>query len=63
MQPVRYFVVNAKTGIAHIYGYCQQTKPRSVPIRLFENFQELEQYACRPLQLCCQCSRQLEENK
>lgn len=63
MQPVRYFVVNSKTGVAHIYGYCQQTKPRGVPIRLFDSLRELEQYACRPLHLCRDCGRQQDKNK
>ena len=56
MHPIRYFVINEKTNIMHIHGYCQQTKPRSVPIRLFDTIRELEAYAGRPLQLCKACA-------
>ena len=55
MKPIRYFVINEKTNIMHIYGCCQQTKPRRIPIRLFDTRQELEAYAGRPLQLCKAC--------
>ena len=57
MKPIRYFVINEKTSVMHIYGCCQQTKPRSVPIRLFDTRQELEAYAGRPLQLCMACAK------
>ena len=57
MKPVRYFVINEKTNIMHIYGGCQQTKPRSVPIRLFDTKQELEAYAGRTLTLCKACAK------
>ena len=51
----RYFVINARTNILHIYGCCRQTKPRSVPIRLFDSPKEAESYAGRPLVLCKHC--------
>ena len=41
----------------HIYGCCQQTKPRSVPIRLFDTSRELENYAGRSLKLCKACAK------
>ena len=62
-MPIRYFVINGKTNIMHIYGYCQQTKIRNVPIRLFDTPQELETYAGRPLTLCENCRKKLDENK
>lgn len=57
MKPVRYFVINSKTDIMHIHGYCQQTKPRRVPIRLFDTAAELEAYAGRRLTLCRACAK------
>ncbi len=63
VQPVRYFIINAKTDIMHAYGHCQQTKPRSVPIRLFDTQAELEAYACRPLKMCKACQKSLERAK
>lgn len=63
MKPVRYFVINTKTDIMHIDGFCQQTKPRSVPIRLFDTYQELETYAGRSLKLCKACAKAANENK
>ena len=45
----------------HIYGGCQQTKPRSVPIRLFDTSQELEKYAGRSLKLCKACAKALRK--
>lgn len=62
-MPIRYFVINAKTNIMHIYGCCQQTKVRNVPIRLFDTPQELEAYAGRKLTLCENCRKKLNENK
>ena len=62
MKPIRYFVINEKTNIMHIHGFCQQTKPRSVPIRLFDTQQELETYAARPLKLCKACQKNLSDN-
>ena len=59
-MPIRYFIINTKTNVMHIYGFCQQTKPRSVPIRLFDTHEELEVYAGRPLKLCSTCRRQLK---
>ena len=63
MKPIRYFVINEKTDIMHIDGYCQQTKPRSVPIRLFDTRQELETYAGRSLQLCKACAKTQQQMK
>lgn len=57
MKPIRYFVINSKTHIMHIHGFCQQTKPRRVPIRLFDTHQELEAYAGRKLTLCKACAK------
>ena len=62
-MPIRYFILNDKTAIMHIHGLCQQTKPRSVPIRLFDSQAELEAYAGRPLQLCKACRKALDESK
>lgn len=63
MKPARYFVINTQTDIMHIYDYCQQTKPRDVPIRLFDTCKELEAYAGRPLKLCRACAKAMSENK
>lgn len=63
MKPVRYFVINGKTNTMHIHGYCQQTKPRSVPIRLFDTQQELEIYAGRKLILCKACAKIQNQTK
>lgn len=63
MKPARYFVINAQTDIMHIHGYCQQTKPRNMPIRLFDTSEELERYAGRPLRLCQDCAKVFSENK
>lgn len=63
MKPVRYFVINEKTPVMHIYGYCQQTKPRSVPIRLFDTPAELEAYAGRKLKLCKACAKTADQGK
>ena len=60
-MPIRYFVVNAKTATMHIYGCCQQTKVRNIPIRLFDTTQELEAYAGRKLTLCENCSKKLNK--
>jgi len=56
-------VVNSKTTTMHIHGYCQQTKVRKVPIRLFDTPEELELYAGRKLCLCENCRKRLEEEK
>lgn len=53
--PIRYFVINNKTKVMHIFGFCQQTKERSIPIRLFDSKEELEEYAGRSLRLCRTC--------
>ena len=63
MRPIRYFVINEKTNIMHMYGGCQQTKPRSVPIRLFDTEKELVAYAGRPLILCKACAKMRLKNK
>ena len=62
-MPIRYFVINSKTTTMHIYGGCQQTKVRNVPIRLFDTPQELESYAGRKLKLCENCRKKLEKEK
>ena len=62
-MPIRYFIVNRKTTTMHIYGCCQQTKVRSVPIRLFDSPEELEVYAGRKLTLCENCQKKLREKK
>ena len=59
--PIRYFVINNKTEIMHIFGFCQQTKKRSIPIRLFDSKEELAEYAGRPLCLCRICAQELEQ--
>jgi hypothetical protein len=61
--PIRYFVINAKTSTMHIYGCCQQTKVRNVPIRLFDTIEELETYAGRKLTLCENCRKKINERK
>ena len=63
MNPVRYFIINEKTNIMHIYGCCQQTKVRKIPIRLFDPTGELEAYAGRKLTLCENCRRKMNEKK
>ena len=60
---IRYFVVNRKTTTMHIYGFCQHTKVRNVPIRLFDSPEELEIYAGRKLTLCENCRKKLIEKK
>lgn len=62
-MPIRYFVINSKTNTMHIYGGCQQTKVRTVPIRLFDTPQELEAYAGRKLRLCENCRKKWQESK
>ena len=62
-MPIRYFVINSKTTTMHIYGGCQQTKVRNVPIRLFDTPQELETYAGRRLKLCENCRKKLEKEQ
>ena len=62
-MPIRYFVINSKTDIMHIHGFCQQTKPRTVAIRLFDTARELEAYAGRPLCLCKACQKELQRQK
>ena len=57
MTPKRYFVLNDRTDILHIYGYCRQTKPRSVPVRLFDKPEDVCAYAGRQLVLCRNCQK------
>lgn len=57
----RYFIINAKTDIMHIQGLCQQTKPRKIPIRLFEDPAELEEYAGRKFRLCKACEKERDK--
>ncbi len=56
----RYFIINPQTSVMHIHGLCQQTKPRAVPIRLFDDVKALEVYAGRPLRLCKACRKEQE---
>lgn len=62
-MPMRYFVINTNTDIMHIYGFCQQTKVRKIPIRLFDSPEEMEAYAGRKLRLCENCRKKLTEKK
>ncbi len=57
-MPIRYFIINRNTNIMHIHGLCQHTKPRKVPIRLFDTPAELEAYAGRKLRLCKVCQQE-----
>lgn len=59
--PIRYFIINEKTNIMHVFGFCQQTKKRNVPIRLFDQIEELESYAGRPLRMCHTCALELKQ--
>lgn len=61
--PIRYFVVNDKTEIMHIFGLCRQTKKRNIPIRLFDKPEELCDYARRPLRMCTACQKELNNMK
>lgn len=63
MLKIRYFVINAKTDIMHIQGFCEHTKPRIIPIRLFEDTEELQAYAGRPLRLCKVCEKEYSQLK
>lgn len=62
-MPIRYFILNSKTPTMHVFGLCRQTKPRPVPIRLFDSPEELIAYAGRPLRLCALCQKELESLK
>ena len=62
-MPIRYFVLNQKTDIMHIFGLCRHTKPRAVPIRLFDSPEELTAYAGRPLRLCMECQKERKNVK
>jgi hypothetical protein len=62
-KPIRYFVVNEKTNVMHVFGLCRQTKMRSIPIRLFENPEELCIHVGRPLRLCRSCQAELRHFK
>ena len=59
--PIRYFVINRETPVMHIYGFCQQTKPRAVPIRLFDRAEDLEKHTGRSLTLCKACQKKMEQ--
>ena len=63
MLRIRYFIINDKTEIMHIHGYCEHTKVRDFPIRLFEDVLELQSYAGRKLRLCRVCHKKLQEMK
>lgn len=58
---LRYYIINSNTNIMHIHGFCEHTKPRSVPIRLFEDVDQLQAYAGRKLQLCKVCEKRMNE--
>ncbi len=60
---IRYFIINTNTDTMHIHGFCQHTKPRKVPIRLFDRPEELECYAGRKLRLCKVCEKELSQIK
>lgn len=62
-MPIRYFIINANTNTMHIHGLCQHTKPRKVPIRLFDDPKELETYAGRKLRLCKVCEKEQNQLK
>ena len=55
----RYFVINKNTSVMHVHGLCQQTKPRDIPIRLFESPKQVSEYAQRDLRLCRVCRKAL----
>ena len=59
----KYFVVGPRSNTMHIYGCCRQTKPRSVPIRLFDTKEELIAYAGRPLTMCKACQKRFVKMK
>lgn len=61
--PIRFFVINEKTPIMHIFGLCPQTKKRSIPIRLFDTQEELQSYAGRTLRLCKTCLQAYQPRK
>ena len=60
---IRYFIINTLTDTMHIHGLCQHTKPRKVPIRLFDRQEDLEDYAGRKLRLCKVCEKELSQLK
>lgn len=60
---IRYFIINTKTDVMHIHGFCEHTKPRKVPIRLFDDMSSLEGYAGRKLRLCQICQKELSQFK
>ena len=59
----RFFVINLQTNVMHIYGYCQQTKAREIPLRLFEDVQQLQQYAGKPLRMCAVCEKNKQSHE
>ena len=61
MNLTKYFILGDRTDIMHIYGCCRQTKPRAVPIRLFDTKEELIEYAGRPLTMCKICQKAAEK--
>ncbi len=62
-MPIRYFIINRNTDVMHVHGLCPHTKPRKVPIRLFDTPEELEAYAGRKLRLCRVCQQELDAVK
>ena len=63
MNLTKYFVVGPRSNTMHMYGCCRQTKPRAVPIRLFDTEKELLDYAGRPLVMCKSCQKAAEKMK
>jgi len=61
--PTKYFVIGPRSEVMHIYGCCRQTRPRNIPIRLFDTQEELIAYAGRPLILCKHCQKALDKEK
>ena len=60
---IQYFVINDRAKVLHIYGGCRHTRPRAVPIRLFDSQPEAQRYAGRPLVLCKRCQKSLENSE
>ena len=56
----KFFVVGPRSNKVHIYGCCRHTKPRAVPIRLFDTIEEVIAYAGRPLELCKHCENAIK---
>ena len=61
--PIRYFVVNEKSQVMHVFGFCPQTKVRKIPIRLFDTQEQLCRHMGRAYRLCAACAREHKEMK